>query len=82
MIQDKNNNLIASQRHKKGLTGSGGNGGGGRERRLQCAVCLEPYGVGDEVRTIPCFQMFHTWCIDPWLGQKTECPVSKQPAIR
>ena len=46
-----------------------------------CPVCLEPYQMGNQVRTIPCFHTFHTSCIDPWLTQKAVCPVCKHPAV-
>jgi Ring finger domain len=42
-----------------------------------CAVCLEAYRVGDQVRTIPCFHAFHKHCIDDWLSRKAECPICK-----
>mmetsp|Transcript_26583 Transcript_26583/g.26247 ORF Transcript_26583/g.26247 Transcript_26583/m.26247 type:complete len:99 (+) Transcript_26583:1170-1466(+) len=30
----------------------------------KCMVCLEPYAIGETVKTLPCFHMFHTNCID------------------
>jgi len=52
-----------------------------RQQPQQCSVCLEPYQVGETVRTIPCFHTFHTACIDPWLAQRAECPICKHSAI-
>lgn len=46
-----------------------------------CAICLEPYEMGQGVRTIPCFHSFHVDCIDPWLSTKATCPVCKHPAV-
>lgn len=46
-----------------------------------CAICLESYQLGEQVRTIPCFHAFHKDCIDPWLRQRAECPVCKHPAL-
>jgi hypothetical protein len=46
-----------------------------------CAICLEPYEMGQSVRTIPCFHTFHVDCIDPWLSTKASCPVCKHPAV-
>jgi hypothetical protein len=46
-----------------------------------CAICLEPYEMGQRVRTIPCFHTFHVDCIDPWLSTKASCPVCKHPAV-
>ena len=54
---------------------------GGGEQHQTCSVCLEPYHVGETVRTIPCFHTFHKACIDPWLAQRAECPVCKHSAI-
>lgn len=44
-----------------------------------CSICLEPYELGDEVRTIPCFHTFCKECIDQWLKIKGECPICKFP---
>ena len=46
-----------------------------------CAICLEEFCRGEEVRTIPCSHTFHSKCIDPWLKQKAICPVCKQSVI-
>lgn len=51
------------------------------EQRHSCSICLEPFKLGDDVRTIPCFHTFHSSCIDPWLREKAECPVCKHSAI-
>mmetsp|Transcript_28512 Transcript_28512/g.51515 ORF Transcript_28512/g.51515 Transcript_28512/m.51515 type:complete len:458 (+) Transcript_28512:75-1448(+) len=53
----------------------------GDQQHQTCAVCLEPYQVGETVRTIPCFHTFHKACIDPWLAQRAECPICKHSAI-
>ena len=47
----------------------------------QCPICLEPYQLHQQVRTIPCFHTFHKACVDPWLSQKAVCPVCKHSAI-
>ena len=46
-----------------------------------CPICLEPYRMGDQVRTVPCFHSFHTECIDPWLRQQAICPICKYTAL-
>ena len=45
--------------------------------RDSCNICLEPYEIGDELRTIPCMHKFHKNCIDKWLRSNATCPVCK-----
>lgn len=43
-----------------------------------CAVCIEDYESGDELRALDCGHAFHKDCIDPWLITKRACcPVCK-----
>ncbi|GJJ75272.1 hypothetical protein EMPS_07630 [Entomortierella parvispora] len=43
-----------------------------------CAVCLEEFANGDQIRTLPCHHEFHCECIDPWLTRKSStCPLCK-----
>lgn len=32
-----------------------------------CAICLEDYQSGNELRLLPCNHQFHTACVDAWL---------------
>lgn len=48
---------------------------GGDER--SCSVCLTVLSPGDRVKTLPCFDMFHSACIDKWLLAHKSCPVCR-----
>ncbi|XP_060703972.1 E3 ubiquitin-protein ligase RNF43 isoform X1 [Hemiscyllium ocellatum] len=40
-----------------------------------CAICLEEFADGQDLRIISCFHEFHKECIDPWLLQHRTCPL-------
>ncbi|NWY05755.1 RNF43 ligase, partial [Nothoprocta ornata] len=40
-----------------------------------CAVCLEEFSEGQELRIISCSHEFHRECVDPWLQQHHTCPL-------
>lgn len=42
-----------------------------------CTVCLEPFGVGDTIRILPCGERFHKDCIDRWLALRANCPLCR-----
>nr|XP_012300894.1 E3 ubiquitin-protein ligase RNF43 [Aotus nancymaae]XP_012300895.1 E3 ubiquitin-protein ligase RNF43 [Aotus nancymaae] len=40
-----------------------------------CAICLEEFSEGEELRVISCLHEFHRNCVDPWLHQHRTCPL-------
>ncbi|KAI9225839.1 MAG: hypothetical protein DHS80DRAFT_33324 [Piptocephalis tieghemiana] len=43
-----------------------------------CAVCLDDFDLGDQLRALPCGHRYHLECIDPWLTEKSSaCPMCK-----
>ncbi|XP_069470941.1 E3 ubiquitin-protein ligase RNF43 isoform X2 [Ambystoma mexicanum] len=40
-----------------------------------CAVCLEEFADGQDLRIISCSHEFHRECVDPWLRQNRTCPL-------
>ncbi|CAL9685882.1 unnamed protein product [Knipowitschia caucasica] len=40
-----------------------------------CAVCLEDFQDGQNLRIISCAHEFHKECVDPWLLQHRTCPL-------
>ncbi|GAB2215331.1 hypothetical protein Droror1_Dr00019714 [Drosera rotundifolia] len=43
----------------------------------QCAVCLNEFELGSEVKQMPCKHVFHGECILPWLELHNSCPVCR-----
>lgn len=42
-----------------------------------CQICLEDFHEGDELRTLPCFHLFHSKCVDEWLKINSVCPTCR-----
>lgn len=47
----------------------------------ECAVCLQAYNPGEQIRTLPCFHQFHTQCVDRWLRMNAKCPICKTTTV-
>ncbi|KAG7032683.1 E3 ubiquitin-protein ligase RING1, partial [Cucurbita argyrosperma subsp. argyrosperma] len=43
----------------------------------QCAVCLDGFEKGIEVKQMPCKHIFHDYCLLPWLELHNSCPVCR-----
>ncbi|CAK4086889.1 unnamed protein product [Aphanomyces euteiches] len=41
----------------------------------RCAICLSDFTESQELRVLPCFHKYHSWCIDKWLLGNCKCPV-------
>jgi hypothetical protein len=48
------------------------------EQFEKCVICMEKYEINDEVKTLPCFHIFHKDCIDHWFKAGNDsCPICK-----
>jgi len=47
----------------------------GEETR--CQICMEDFEEGDDLRTLPCFHLFHSHCVDQWLKVNSICPICR-----
>lgn len=47
------------------------------EHSNNCQICMEDFAEGDELRTLPCFHLFHSHCVDQWLKVNSICPTCR-----
>lgn len=45
--------------------------------QTDCMVCLCSFEDGEPVRLLPCNHIFHTGCVDEWLGRDAHCPICR-----
>jgi len=50
----------------------------GGEASSECAICIDDFTVGDELRRLPCGHSFHRACVDKWLMIDKTCPLCKR----
>jgi hypothetical protein len=47
-----------------------------------CAICIEEYEEGEQLRQLPCDHCFHHDCIMPWLTERSpSCPLCKSEVL-
>lgn len=44
---------------------------------LTCAICKDSLLVGTLVNQLPCFHLYHSYCILPWLNTQNSCPLCR-----
>ncbi|KAJ4886964.1 E3 ubiquitin-protein ligase RING1-like [Raphanus sativus] len=48
-----------------------------RSEMNQCAVCMDEFEEGGDVKEMPCKHVFHQGCLMPWLELHNSCPVCR-----
>jgi hypothetical protein len=48
-----------------------------RIEQTECTVCLANFQEGERIRLLPCNHVFHSACIDEWLGRDAHCPLCR-----
>jgi hypothetical protein len=43
----------------------------------ECTICQETFVIDENIKTLPCFHVFHPICIDTWLSRHTTCPICR-----
>eukprot|EP00128_Syssomonas_multiformis_P011935 Colp12_sorted_trinity150504_noHs@31519 len=49
----------------------------GEDSNAMCAICLDEFDDGVQLRALQCRHEFHVTCIDPWLLEHHTCPLCK-----
>ena len=45
--------------------------------KKKCCICLEKYKKNEEIMTLPCIHIFHSFCIKKWFETQNICPICK-----
>lgn len=51
------------------------------ERHKGCPICLQSLVPEEQMRTLPCFHVFHSECLDHWLRSAGVCPVCRESPV-
>jgi len=43
----------------------------------ECSICLEKFGIGQEITELPCYHSFHKICLNPWIQDNRNCPLCR-----
>ena len=44
-------------------------------KQKSCSICLEDFKVGDKIMYLPCFDYYHSKCIETWVHNSDRCPL-------
>ena len=48
----------------------------------QCAICMEKYNCGQQLKRLPCAHIFHLNCIETYLKEfSIQCPLDNLPLV-
>jgi len=68
--QDDTIEALPTRKYEGGASAVGDEGS-------NCQICMEDFVEGDELRTLPCFHLFHAKCVDQWLKVNSICPTCR-----
>ncbi|PRQ46638.1 putative aminoacyltransferase, E1 ubiquitin-activating enzyme [Rosa chinensis] len=49
----------------------------GKHDDLACAICKDVLTISTAMNRLPCFHLYHTSCILPWLSTRNSCPLCR-----
>jgi len=47
----------------------------------KCIICMCEFEIKENLKTLPCFHIFHSNCIDEWITNNPNCPMCKTNII-
>eukprot|EP00927_Polykrikos_kofoidii_P045091 TRINITY_DN38957_c0_g1_i1.p1 TRINITY_DN38957_c0_g1~~TRINITY_DN38957_c0_g1_i1.p1 ORF type:complete len:373 (-),score=71.02 TRINITY_DN38957_c0_g1_i1:111-1229(-) len=75
--RDETIEALPTRRFEAGSATASAADGGGSDEDHKCQICMEDFTEGDELRTLPCFHLFHAACVDQWLKVNSICPTCR-----